>query len=461
MAYGMFTTVIKRLMLLGIDRAIAYTLVGRVWQIITGVLTLLFLVKFLSPAEIGFYYTFGSILAFQSIFDFGFSYVILQFAAHEKAKLSWHGQYILDGDPIAKSRLAAIMRLGISFYGIISLIAPIIIIPVGLYFFCSHTALDTSVSWRVPWIWLALSTSANFAMIPLFCILEGTGRVAEVSLIRLSQGILSSLSLWLSLVFKFDLFSQPIASTTTVVCGVLWMGLLQKQLFLDLWRNKIPEGIIKWKEEMWPFQRRNAVTNLCGYFFANLINPLIFSFSGPVAAGKLGMTNSIVNAIGNMGVAWVSTKSAPFGTLVAQRAYRDLDNMFFRALWQSLSLIILGSAFILIVLYFLQGVQHPFASRVLSPTLCAVLLSSMILTHVVVSEAIYLRSHKREPFMWLTLIGTPIMATSQYFSAKYWGVSGVVITYLLTYFLVSFIPATTLFLRKRRLWHNVEKTPEK
>ena len=49
----------------------------------------------------------------------------------------------------------------------------------------------------------------------------------------------------------------------------------------------------------------------------------------------MGMSLSLANAIQNIAVAWVSTKSAPFGTLIARKEYRRLDQTFFQALWQS------------------------------------------------------------------------------------------------------------------------------
>jgi hypothetical protein len=50
---------------IGIDGAIFYTLLARVIQAFTGIVTIFFVAKFLSGVEQGFYYTFGSILEIQ------------------------------------------------------------------------------------------------------------------------------------------------------------------------------------------------------------------------------------------------------------------------------------------------------------------------------------------------------------------------------------------------------------
>ena len=48
---------------LGMDGAIAYSSLARVFQSFSGVISIFFIATFLTGEEQGFYYTFGSILA--------------------------------------------------------------------------------------------------------------------------------------------------------------------------------------------------------------------------------------------------------------------------------------------------------------------------------------------------------------------------------------------------------------
>jgi hypothetical protein len=66
---------------IGIDSAIAFTILSRIIQAGGGVITLLFVAKFLTKIEQGYYYTFGSILAIQIFFELGLSGIITQFVA--------------------------------------------------------------------------------------------------------------------------------------------------------------------------------------------------------------------------------------------------------------------------------------------------------------------------------------------------------------------------------------------
>src|SRR6202162_208341 len=84
---------------LGLDRAVGFTVLARFWGSSAGLVTVLLIARFLTPAEQGYYYTFGSLVAIQMIFELGFSFVILQLASHERAQLSISDDYRITGDP--------------------------------------------------------------------------------------------------------------------------------------------------------------------------------------------------------------------------------------------------------------------------------------------------------------------------------------------------------------------------
>ena len=75
---------------IGIDRAVFFTLASRVLQVVSSTGTVLLIIRYLSPVAQGYYYTLLSLVALQTIFELGFSFVILQLAAHETAHLTLH-----------------------------------------------------------------------------------------------------------------------------------------------------------------------------------------------------------------------------------------------------------------------------------------------------------------------------------------------------------------------------------
>ncbi len=73
---------------LGLDRAVVFTVLARAWTSGSGLITVVLIARFLSPAEQGYYYTYASLIALQMVFELGFSQVVMQLASHERAHLS-------------------------------------------------------------------------------------------------------------------------------------------------------------------------------------------------------------------------------------------------------------------------------------------------------------------------------------------------------------------------------------
>src|ERR1700753_210887 len=86
---------------LGVEKPIASTVLARVWASFAGLATLILIAHFLTPAQQGYYYVFGSLVALQIVFELGFSFVILQLASHERAHLTISAADEISGNPIA------------------------------------------------------------------------------------------------------------------------------------------------------------------------------------------------------------------------------------------------------------------------------------------------------------------------------------------------------------------------
>src|SRR5246127_858916 len=124
--------------LLGLDRATVFTVMARGWSSLAGLVTILLIAHFLTGAEQGYYYTFGSLVALQIVFELGFSFVILQLASHERARLSISGDYDITGDSIAHARLASVLQKSVRWYSIGAVLVATTLIPSGFYFFSTH-----------------------------------------------------------------------------------------------------------------------------------------------------------------------------------------------------------------------------------------------------------------------------------------------------------------------------------
>jgi O-antigen/teichoic acid export membrane protein len=436
----------------GLDRAIGFAVLARIWASSAGVITVLLIARFLTPQEQGYYYTFSSLVALQLIFELGFSFVILQLAAHERAQLAISPQGEIQGDAIAHARLASILQQAVRWYSIVAIIMAMVLFTVGFYFFTTHHQTGSSIRWQTAWALTVIASSLTFFMDPVFSFLEGCGEVSQVAGLRLTQAITGSLLGWLALVTHHGLFSPAMVILGQAGAGFQFL-LRYRRLLLPLLRHQTGPRPISWSSEIWPFQWRIAVSWASSYLIMQLFNPVLFAYRGPVEAGRMGMSINIANAVGAIALSWMATKAAPFGTLVARRQFADLDQLFSRTLKQSSAILLATIVLVLSGLLLIGKIMPAFPGRILSLFLMALLLLTIFCNHVVNGEAYYLRAHKREPFVYFWIAIAIVSVVVTVVTGKYWGAAGVTIAYFLIGGLLRLLAATYVFFKKRSEWH--------
>ncbi|MHB1022594.1 MAG: polysaccharide biosynthesis protein [Acidobacteriaceae bacterium] len=437
---------------LGLDRAIIFTVLARGWLSFAGLVTVFLIAHFLTLAEQGYYYTFGSLVALQIVFELGFSFVILQMASHETAHLVISSDGQITGDPVSHARLASVLQKSIRWYSIAALLMLATLIPAGFYFFSTHAHGDQSVAWRFPWCLVVIAATLTFQIDPIFSFLEGCGYVSHVARTRFAQAFLGSLLAWAALLTHHGLFAPAMMITGQAIAGGCWL-FSRRRLILSLLGHTAGPHKIKWGTEVWPFQWRIAVSWLCGYFIFQLFNPVLFAYWGPAAAGQMGMSLNISNALMSIAIAWINTKSAPFGTMVARKEYEKLDHVFFTSVSQALVVVVVGALAVWSAARYLSSRNMKFSHRLLDPLPFGILLITMILNIVVSSEALYLRAHKQEKFLLNSVVGAILVGSSTFVFGKRFGATGMVIGYLAVTTVVGVGYGAYTFLKYRRIWH--------
>ena len=432
----------------GLDRAIAYTVMARVFQIVGSTGTVLLIDRFLSPVEQGYYYTLLSLVALQMIFELGFSFVILQLAAHETVHLVLHPDGRIEGDRVAHLRLASVLQKTVRWYLVASAVMLVTLAPAGSAFFAAHAARET-VHWHGPWIFAVIATVALFMLNPVISFVEGCGQVRQVAGMRFTQGVAAILVPWSVLVSRHGLWSPGAvnAGFFMIALAFLWS---RRKLLLPLLRCPGTAKAIVWCSEIWPFQWRLGVSFLCSWFTAQIFTPVLFAYRGPVEAGRMGMSMSIAGYLWAMVLPWMSTKATPFGNLVARGEFQALDLLFFRTLKQSLAVVVASAALCMAGIEALQHVAPRLATRMLPPHLFALLLLTAVSVFIVQSLAVYLRAHKREPFLWQSLLVAGLTSGGALLLVPRWGLAGGAVIYFVCAGVVGLVSALAIFRARRK-----------
>ncbi len=433
----------------GIDDAVAWTVAGRVWTILAGPFSLVLIATHLTPDEQGFYYTFASIVAFQLMFELGLGGVVLQFASHEKAFLQWQPDGTVGGSDVEKSRLAALLRKTVKWYGVAAMLSMLALLAGGSFFFARKA---TPVrGWEAPWIALSIVACGILSLIPFLKVLEGCGAVAEVARIRLCQAIAANLSGWSVLLGGGKLWASAAITAGSVLVGGGWLLFTRRRFFSDLLH--IRGGGISWREEVWPFQWRIAVSTISGYLILHLFIPVLFASRGAAAAGRMGMSMTIASAAFIVATSLLTTKIPAYGALIARRDFAELDRRFFPTLLGAFSAMALGAVAVFSGTIVLRAVGHRWSERLLEPLPLALLLGAMLANTIVFAEAVYLRCHKREPFLGIYLTSALVISSSTFVFGRAFGATGMMAGYFASTLVVSLGGGTWVFMRKRQEWH--------
>jgi len=403
-----------------INRAVFFGVMAKVWAVIAGPLTALLIIIRFNPLYQGYYYTFGSLLALQVFVELGLGNVIIQFASHEWAKLTLDNKGNITGERTALSRLASLAGITLRWY-----MAGGVVIAFGLglagYFFFRQSH-SPAVDWVWPWFSLCFFTAISVCLIPLWSLLEGCNQVSVVYTYRFFQGIIASLALWSGILAGIKLWAAPISVAATLLYAFFFLRYKYRNFIKGLLFNEYSHYRIDWRKEILPLQWRVALCWISSYFISSLFTPVIFHYYGPVVAGQFGITWSIVGVIGALSGSWLSPRVPAFGMQIAKKNYLELDTLFFRITKVFMVILALCALAVWFVLYAFNRLQHPFAERLLPVLPMTLFLTGQLVIMLSFPFSVYLRAHKKEPFLLISIAGATLTALSTFILGKYFSV---------------------------------------
>ena len=404
-----------------------------------------------TPVVQGFYYTFGSVLGLQYFVELSFGTVIIQFASHEWSKLGLDGQGWIAGESEALSRLVSLGQLVFRWY----LVAGgIVAVGLGLggYIFFSQPAY-LGINWAAPWFVLCILSGINFWLVPAWSLLQGCNQVARVYNFRMIQGILSSLSIWAAILLGAGLWTAAI----TAAVGIAWSGVFLTWRYRHFFRpffSHITGPRVSWSVEIWPMQWRIALSSLGGYFIAYFFTPVLFHYYGAVVAGQMGMTWTLVVSLAAISSLWAATQAPRFGMLIAKKKYADLDRLFFRVATVSIAVLFSGAIALWLLVYVLYALNHPLSARLLPPLPTGLFLLGQIAMHSTGPLAAYLRAHKREPFLGVSIASGVLIGLLTWLLGSRFAATGAAVAYMIVSAFVTLPYGIVVWCRCRAAWHS-------
>jgi hypothetical protein len=417
-------------------------LAQRLWQAASGTVTIVLVTTFLTPEQQGWYYSLLSLAALYTLFDLGLSYVLVQAAAHTFVGLRWRADGGVEGRHA--DRFAALAAWSSRHYGWLALGFAVIVTPLGLVFF--GTTTSDAISWRSPWLVLALASAGALLLLPFQATIEGSGEVAEVYAVRLAQGVLAAAACWVTLAGGGGLWAIVMAPLAAILVQGAWLAGRRPALLASAWEGQYRQ--IDWRGQIWPHQWQIGLAWLSGYLLTQVYIPVLFKTQDAVVAGQMGLSLTASNMLGLLSQSWITRHVPAMAAAASTRQWDQFDSIFARDLFLSCVAFLAGAA-ALCLLHQMLGITS-YAGRLLPFWPFGGLLAAGFLGHVHGALAAHLRSFRREPLVWVSVAGALLTAAGASWGAWHYSAAGIVIA-MLTIQIVVVLPASILLWRKRNL----------
>lgn len=432
---------------LHLDRSLAFVLVTKLWQVISGPITIALVVGVLTINEQGIYYGIIVIVGIQAFFELGLLNVLISQAGHEAAGL---GESMDTARRDAATiRMAELIRASRRWFGGAGLVFLVTAMMFGWFTFAGSDAHQ----WLPP-LCLAVALSAvSVYLSPSIAILEGSGQREDVYRYRCLQIITGSFAVWLGLALGWKLWVLPLSAA--VQAGwMLYISRIRYAHFFDRFADvKEVSTDFSWRRDVVPIQWRTAVVSIVFHFATQLFTVIVIKFQSPTAAAPLGMTMMIVSAIQMLALAWIQTKY-PVVSALHGDGKREQAGTVWRQIGVLSTIILLAGMATLMSLVGLlptleSWIDKPLANRFLSVGQVATFAVGVTLNHLIALQSFYVLSRRAKPLVWANVIGYGSVAVAVWVGGYVDGVDGLLRAFAASMMFIAMPVHTTAYLRFR------------
>ena len=290
-------------------------------------------------------------------------------------------------------------------------------------------------------------------------ILEGCHQIAVVNRIRCFQAVIGTMVVWLAISSGSGLWAL-VGSAAVRLVGEGYLIGVRYRAFFEEFLCPADSSRIGWREEILPLQWRIAVQGVLLWLANQMPLLLIFTERPEGEAARLGMTWTILTAFQGGALAWIETRRPVFGTLVAEKNYVELDRLFFRLTRMSMFIMTLVTTFFCVAVWWMgsrsEGLFVRISERLLPLDATLLFSAAMVLIQFALCTNLYVRAHKRDPFLLASIASSLTVAGAQLWLGTLYGSTGIGLGYLLGIGCVQVPLWTLIWIQTRKEWHQIE-----
>jgi len=401
---------------LKIDVDTLYVILYRVIQVGSVGLNSVLITFFVDEVEQGIYFIFLNLVAAQLLFELGLNQAVLQVASHISDRTSSAYRALQSWLDVTYKRIA------LKFYVIISLLGA-----AYLYLFTPLKYLHVIYFWLLIALFVALGLSMTYR----YALIESELKVSLSYKGKLLPLLYSTLSVWILLFFDFGLVSIAVGYAIQSLSAIWW---LRKNYPITNQAAKLNKENSLFISQVEGLKNKFALSYIGGYVGFNSVVPIVYALVSPADAGRVGLSLALFSAVTIVASSFVSAKNASMASLISARKFEELNMRFKKYLFLSMGV----ATFFVIAIFGLIGVLNGLGFDLISrlmdwPILLGIAFASFA-NIFIYAMAIYVRSHKFEPFVIVSVVTAIMILVFVIFGANHnanWSVLGYVVSVIL------------------------------
>lgn len=325
-------------------------------QAFSGLGTALMVTHFLSPAEQGYYYTFGSLLSSYIIFDLGLSTYILQKSAQLSSAVTIDANGKIHPQGEKRNYFVAFTQWTIRLYSYAGVATFFILGPLGLLIL-SQNDNQNNFNYTIAWLLITATISISMPTIGFFAILEGAGKLTETYSLRIGQYFFGTLFAWLLIASGNSLFAQAMPFIAAIVlCYVCFHLKYKKNFYISIMNSNYSFNSL-----VLPNSKYTASILSSNYIFLNAPILIAYAHGHVETAGQLGLAIIIANVGGAIAMSSTTSQMPEIIKLIANDSKKKAYVIYRNNCLYFASLFIFGTIFLLTLSYTFK--DHWFFTR--------------------------------------------------------------------------------------------------
>lgn len=442
--------------LLLFDRTLLYALASRLWQALSGPITIIVIIGVLTVEEQGRYYSLATLMSLQVFFELGLLNVLISQASYLNQQLSRGTRH----QPMLR-----LIELSSRWFGMVSILFLLTSVGIGWWMLLKPGG---ATDWKMPLMSLGIVSAATVAISPRLALLEGSGFRQSIYGIRFLQLVTGSLAVWIALILGLKLWALVVSASVQLLWTIAVLVYVYRPWAQSLVKTRQVESglpaslrevkehklassqLLTWFADIFPKQWPTAVISLATHAATQFFGLITLVFHGQAEAGRFGMTLTVTAAIQGLSLSWLQTKFAVISTMCSQKQFSQAKSLWRKSVHISMITLIGNLLAFTLLLKLLPLANQGWETRFIQPSQLALLSVGLFTSQLLACQNYFVLASHRQPLWRASLLGHCVTLISVILAGRQWGTDGIVIAFALTAIMITLPLHTRDFLLQQQ-----------